>query len=351
MNPGIPSLLQLTPRLFARPWGGRRLAELYDPAAPEGPIGEAWLAADHAQGDSVIANMPGETLRSLMCEHPAAVAGTHVRLAPGGRFPVLLKLLHATEPLSVQVHPDDAWAEKLGEPDGGKTEMWHVLHAERDALVYRGFAAQETPDAVESAMRGGSLPALMTAIPMNTGDNVFVPARTVHAIGAGLLIAEIQQNSDLTYRMYDWGRTGADGQPRELHADKALQVSDWSALPPAPEQALGYNQPGCRRSVLGACPHFAAELWKVKEAYRWEPNGAWRLLLGIEGELGLHAGETEGTLRPNETWLIPACAGPVTLTGTGRAIAFYHPDFERDVRQPLEIAGHAAAAIAALWHA
>ncbi|MBI1318850.1 MAG: hypothetical protein GC168_07855 [Candidatus Hydrogenedens sp.] len=350
MSTPLPSLLRLQPLLYGRPWGGRRLADIYGPEAPEGPLGEAWLASDHVHGDSIVVNLPGETLHALMARHAEAIVGTGVPLAPGDRFPVLLKILHATEPLSVQVHPDDALAAQLGEPDGGKTEMWYTLDAELDAHVYRGFAASETAAGIEAAMRDGTVPQRMTRVPLHKGDCIFVPARTVHAIGGGLLIAEIQQNSDLTYRMYDWGRTDAQGRPRELHIEKALTVSNWEAGSPKPDQALGYNRPGCRRSVLGACPWFAAEAWSLKQQYSWQPNGAWRLLLGLEGNLEIEVDGDREALPAFGVLLIPASAGEVTLRGEGKVAAFYRPDFERDLRQPLEIAGHAAPAIQALWH-
>jgi len=338
-----------------RVWGGSRLAQRYGKAVPEStPMGEAWLIADHPQHESLIVEGPlqGQSLRQLMDTRGDALLGTESRPAKDGRFPLLLKILDTAHCLSVQVHPDDQQARDLGEPDGGKTEMWHVLDADPGAEILCGFREPLSPEAFRSAAESGAIGDLLHREKVTKNMAVFVPAGKVHAIGAGFLIAEIQQNSDLTYRVYDWGRSGQNANPRVLHLDKAAAVSDLSGhQESAASQVLSYSQSQAEITVEGACTYFVAEHIALQGDWEGDRKGrSFAILLCIEGAIEVAAGHGKTTLKAGEALLVPAIAGAYHCSGTGAFMHYYCGDLQRDVIAPLEEAGHSAAAIAALLH-
>nr|HPK00742.1 class I mannose-6-phosphate isomerase [Candidatus Hydrogenedentota bacterium] len=227
-------ILRFKERYYERVWGGQKLKALFGKPFPDNvPVGEAWLISDHPGDESVIDGgfWKGQTLQALLAADARALLGANARTTPAGRFPLLLKLLDAAESLSVQVHPDDACAERLGEPDVGKTEMWSVLQAEPGSELIYGLKPEVGREAFSNAVANGDIEPLLNRFPVQAGDSVFVSAGTVHAIGAGVVLAEIQQNSDLTYRIHDWGRLDSDGQPRTLHLEKALEAIHFSPTP------------------------------------------------------------------------------------------------------------------------
>ncbi len=206
------------------PWGGNRIAETFSRKLPPGIYAESWEIADHADGMSVVANgvLKGRTLRELLEDHPEAILGSRVE---GGKFPLLIKLIDARQKLSVQVHPDDeAAAEFGGDP---KTEMWYML-GDNDTRVFCGLKDGVTRESFLQAVEDGTSGDTMRPIPVSKYDAIFVRGGRVHAIDEGCLILEIQQNSNTTYRIYDWGRVGNDGKPRELHIDEAVNVINWN---------------------------------------------------------------------------------------------------------------------------
>ena len=235
--------LLLSPAFKDYIWGGNRLKRDWGKRTDMTPLAESWELSCHEAGPSVIAGgaYAGRTLGDYLAEHPED-AGTKAQNA--GAFPLLIKLIDAAGPLSVQVHPDDAYAREF-EHSLGKSEMWLVLDASEGAGIYYGFK-RETPLAeMRAAIENNTLTELLSWVPAKTGDCFFIPAGTVHAIGAGLMVAEVQQSSNLTYRVYDYGRVGADGRPRELHIDKALAV----ARREPPKDPVGPTEP--ERAVAG----------------------------------------------------------------------------------------------------
>src|SRR5262245_43683451 len=218
-------------------WGGSRLRSLFGAPPTDEPTGEAWVLSDFGDDISVVAEGPwaGTTLRQLMEENPQRIVGS----APtaNGRFPLLLKFIHARYPLSVQVHPSDAKARELEGPAAvGKTEAWVVLEAAPSSRLYTGLNPGVTPDQLGDAIQTGKVEDLLYMHEALSGDCVFLQAGTVHAIGAGVLLFEVQQSSDLTYRLYDWGRVDPKtGNSRELHVEKGLASADFSAGPCRPE--------------------------------------------------------------------------------------------------------------------
>ena len=224
--------LTFEPIFQERVWGGRRLETLFNKPLPPGQrIGESWEISDRPDAISVIANGPfaGHDLRWLMENHAEELLGE----VPNhdGSFPWLAKLLDANEDLSVQVHPPASLAEQLGgEP---KTEIWHIAHTELDARLIAGLKYGTTPENFEERMGQSDFPLCLHEIPAQKDDSIFIPSGRLHALGEGTVVFEIQQNSDTTFRVFDWNRTGLDGQPRTLHVDKAIQSIDFTDIEPS----------------------------------------------------------------------------------------------------------------------
>ncbi len=345
-------ILRFTESYFERIWGGGKLrGTLKKPTPSDTVIGEAWLISDHAQCESRVAEGPhsGKTLRALIAENASAILGQRARLTPQGRFPLLLKLIDAGDVLSVQVHPDDEDAKRLEEPDSGKTEMWHVLDAEPGAELICGLTHDTTAASFRKALSEQRLKECMMRFPAPAGTNVFVPAGTIHAIGAGILLAEIQQNSDLTYRVYDWDRVEASGKPRALHVEKALEVIRFETGHHGPNLPLGYELDGASCSVLAVCHYFAAELITVAGSFtRSLPGDSFHLLLVKHGPLTVQGKNTEYILYAGDAVLVPGSLDRFTLQGTGSFLEYYVPDLIRDIGEPLLRAGHSRESIARL---
>ncbi len=345
-------ILKVRESYAERIWGGERLHAQYDKATPAGvPIGEAWLIADHMQHISVVEDGPeaGRTLRELLEEDAGRVLGTRAHLTIHGRFPLLLKLLDAQDKLSIQVHPDDRDAQRLNEPDVGKTEMWYVLHGERRSELYCGMSSTVTREGFVEAIEDGTVEALLTRIPARDGTAVFVPAGTVHAIGGGCLLAEIQQNSDITYRIYDWGRVQADGSPRKLHIDRALDVTHFGSGNAGAAKPLAYASGGSEVSVLAACKYFAAEMVRVTGSHTFDTRGeTFTLLLGTSGTIRVGGDGGFRDLKPACALMVPGSMPEFTVEGEGSLLKFFVPDLDRDIMLPLLEAGHPRDAIIAL---
>lgn len=229
------------------------------------------------------------------------------------RFPLLIKLLDARETLSVQVHPNNENAQQVrGEP---KTEMWYVLDADPGACVYAGLLPGVTPERLRAALADGTVESLLHKQPVHAGDAVFVPGGRVHAIGAGCLLLECQQNSNTTFRLYDWGRVGPDGRARELHIEAALQVIEWhnpnsSLLQPARIENAGRNT----RWEIAHCPYFRMERIELCEAHVLPANpDSFRILFPATGDVELQQEGFHAVLHPGRTVLVPAACPDLTL--------------------------------------
>jgi mannose-6-phosphate isomerase len=239
-------------------WGGQRLAAQLGKKLPdEGIWAESWEIVDHREGESVVGEgaFAGRTLRELIQQHPQAVLGPDAG-AQGGvdRFPLLLKYLDCQRVLSVQVHPDDTYGARMPIPDRGKTEAWYVVEADPGAVVYAGLKPGVTRRDLQLAIQQGTTETCLHTLHPKRGDCIFIPAGTVHALGAGLIVAEIQQASDCTFRLYDWNRVDASGNPRPLHIEQALEVIDFERGPVAHATRIATNVAG--QSVLVDCDRF-----------------------------------------------------------------------------------------------
>lgn len=307
------------PILKERVWGGRNLARLYGKELPsDNPMGESWEVTDRPEGVSLITNGPfaGHDLRWLMENHARELLGDAV--PENGRFPLLVKILDAQDKLSLQVHPPAEKAAALrGEP---KTEMWYVADATPEADIFVGLRKGATRAEFESRMKDGSLAECFHRIPVKTGDTMFLPSGRAHALGAGSVIFEIQQNSDTTYRVFDWNRVGIDGKPRELHLEQALESIDFADFEPGLARPKVTQADGCTESVLVDDALFVVLLLDLEpgNAAALEP-GECSVLGLISGELAVRWPEGEVTLQPGGFCLIPACLGGVSLAAKGSA--------------------------------
>ena len=243
------------------PWGGRNLERILGRKLPPGIVAESWEISGHPHGPTPVKNGPlaGLTLPQVQEKLGLDLVGRRSRQALElGKFPLLIKLLDANQWLSVQVHPDDRYAlEHEGEL--GKTEMWVVLHARPGAELIYGLKAGVTPEAFRRAVAEDRVAELLHRVQVRPGDVIFVPPGTVHSLGPGIIVAEIQQNSDVTYRIYDWGRVGPDGKPRPLHIEKALEVINWEMVEPGPVIPQPLERDGIQRELLVHCPYFRTE--------------------------------------------------------------------------------------------
>ncbi len=250
-------------------WGGSRLNDDFAKNIDMSPLAETWECSTHPDGPSIAASgaFEGETLSEVLKEHPEFL-GTHpaFRMRSAGvpvnegELPILIKLIDAKRDLSVQVHPSDAYAYEHENGQLGKTEMWYVLDATPDASLVYGFSRDITEEELRNSIQNGQLQKYLQKVKVQRDDVFYIEAGTVHAIGAGTLVAEIQENSNLTYRMYDYNRVDRDGNLRKLHIDQALQVADRSAssAPRQPLRVLKY-QKGCASELLCRCKYFEVE--------------------------------------------------------------------------------------------
>lgn len=310
--------LLLNPALHTRVWGGRKLANVMHKTLPsDQPYGESWELHDSV----TVANgqYAGRTLSDLLSEHSEALVGPFSDPSEG--FPLLAKLLDCEDWLSVQVHPDDEQARQLeGEPRG-KTEAWVILAADPGARLVRGVKPGTNREAMAEAIRNNTLEDLLVYGEVNQGDVLYVRAGTVHALGPGLLVYEIQQSSDTTYRLYDWGRMGLDGKPRQLHIEKGVQVSNVETVPIITHAEASDVTP------IIAGEFFTTYLHEVNGELALDTDGQYFHALTLaEGTLDIVAnkGITENnapvTLQTGQTALIPAALGAYTLRGNGRLL-------------------------------
>lgn len=244
-------------------WGGRRLETLFGRDLPPGIVAESWDISGHPDSPTRVAAgyWSGRTLPEVMAEMGTDLVGTHsAAMLARGRFPLLIKLLDANRDLSVQVHPDDDYAGRHEAGEIGKSEMWYVLHADPGYTLVHGLKPGVTRRQLRQAIARDRMDEVLNRVPVSLGDTIDVPAGTVHALMAGAVVAEIQQNSDVTYRLYDWGRVGHDGKSRPLHIDRALDVIDFTraATSPLPPQSLVETE-SLRRQLLVRRPQFTTE--------------------------------------------------------------------------------------------
>jgi len=299
--------LTFHPIFKERVWGGREISRLYGKQLPPGaPIGESWEISDRPGDTSVIANGPlaGKDLRWLMENHAAELLGG-AKPATGNRFPLLCKILDAREKLSLQVHPPANQAAELGgEP---KTEMWFITDAVPGAELYVGLRRGVTRAEFEKKIRDGSVAECFHRVPVKAGDAMFLPSGRVHAIGAGLVIFEIQQNSDTTYRVFDWNRVGLDGRPRELHVAESLASIDFNDFEPNLVETQFAAGGKIQRRSLVRNPLFDVEVVEMKTGAGLDLKpGQLQIIAAIRGQFEIKGGSVSANSVAGQFCLVPA---------------------------------------------
>ncbi len=329
-------------------WGGQRL-ELCGwkrLPSPDIAIGESW----ETEINTVAQNEPyrGKTLGWLVEDLGVALLGEQAITLFGHRFPLLAKFIDANDTLSVQVHPDDRYAAMLESGKLGKTEFWYVLAAEPGATIVHGFKAPTSSAQVRQAIEDMTLENLLNERVVTAGDIIFVPAGTVHAIGSGVMLYELQQYSDITYRLYDYGRLTSDGTPRELHVNKALEVSHYEVSPISKVKAVPLKgRDGYEDRCLVACQYFVSReiVLKQKGSMKGRTEGSCVILSSLAGEVKVHYGNTleySEKLARGQTMVLPAALDDYCIKGEGVLIFSYVPKSGDEAWQAWEEKNRAA---------
>jgi mannose-6-phosphate isomerase len=310
--------LRLKPVLKQYLWGGRRLGTVLGRPLGDGDhYAESWEVVDHGADQSVVAEGPltGKTLHELVTQRGEFLFGRH---RPQPQFPLLFKFLDAHETLSVQVHPNDEQAARLTPPDLGKTEAWVVLAAEPGSKIYAGLKPGIDRQKLERELASGTCDTCLHQFEPTAGDCVFLRAGTVHALGAGLLIAEIQQSSNTTYRLFDWNRVDRDGRPRQLHIEQSLDTIDYMRGPVGPQRPQPTDRPHVERLV--ACDKFVLDRWRIDSAERCGGDGRFHILAVVEGQVAMRSTGQPILLSRGSTVLLPADCAQLSITPQVRAV-------------------------------
>lgn len=312
------------------PWGGRKLATELGRDIPEGIVAESWDIAAHPNGSSVVRDgeEAGRPLPALVKKWGLDLVGMrNVAALEQGKFPLLVKLLDANSWLSVQVHPADDYALEH-EGEYGKTEMWVVLRAEPGAELIHGFRAGVDRETFAQAIEDETTAEWLHRLPVKEGDVIFVPAGTIHALGPGVMVAEIQQNSDTTYRIYDWGR------PRPLHIEQALDVLDFGNVEPEALTPEPLESDGPTWELVGACAYFRTErlFMRAGERFTGECDGTTFEIWGaLSGSATVRSEASDVALKAVDWVLLPAALGPYEVDATSEAtlLRVYTPDMAK----------------------
>lgn len=294
--------LVFEPLAMERVWGGRRLEAVFGKRLPQGaPIGELWELVDREDAQSVVhqGELKGQTLNDLWKNKRAEVFGQDYVGSEAPRFPILIKLLDARERLSVQVHPPVHMAAALnGEP---KTEMWYFADALPGATIYAGLKHGVTRDRFETLLREGHVAEALHVVPVSTGDSIFIPSGRLHAIGEGNVIVEVQQNSDTTYRVFDWNRVGLDGSPRKLHIEESMVSTDFADFEPGVQHV--------EQGTVAECPYFKVEKVSLEGRIPAIENDRFAVYTVLDGKVTVGS----RSFVPGEFFLVPASFASATL--------------------------------------
>jgi mannose-6-phosphate isomerase len=309
--------LVLAPKMAAAIWGGDALVKQYGkPGDPTALLGESWECWDE---NTVIGGAyNGKTLAAVRAQLGRDLTGP---ADPAQRFPVLTKIIDAHQALSVQVHPDDAYAQRVEHQPVGKTECWYILAAEPGAELVLGWTRDTDRVEYERRVADGTLGDILRRVPVKPGEAYYLPAGTLHAIGAGIQLFETQQASDLTYRIFDWNRVGPDGKPRQLAVAKAADVLDFRATFPGAMTELAFAAGGIERTVAIADRRFSVERLRIANAGgAVATDGRPLAIMAMATPLTVSSEAGEVALRPWETAVVPAATTQVTFGGSGEAL-------------------------------
>ncbi|MFH5805721.1 type I phosphomannose isomerase catalytic subunit [Alienimonas sp. DA493] len=318
-RPAPAGPLEPAPILKRIRWGGTKLGTLLGKELGEGnDWAESWEIADHGDDQTVVTagRYAGWPLGRLVKERPRELFGRHATKPDGSprtQFPLLIKFLDAADTLSVQVHPNDAQAVRYDPQENGKTEAWVIVDAEPGASLYAGLKPGTDAEALRSASEAGTVADLLHKFEVRAGDCVFIPAGTVHAIGAGVVLAEIQQSSDLTFRLYDWGYLDPQGNPREIHLDDSIACTDFDRGPVDPVSPRPLPGPSERSERLVEGEYFVIDRHQAREAFPLPGDDRFRVVMTLVGSATLTGGPEPIALRPGKTVLVPAECEPLTV--------------------------------------
>ena len=300
-------------------WGGEKIAPFKGVNTQQKNIGESWELSGVKGNESVVAEGPlaGRTITSLAEEYKGALLGEKVYAATGTEFPLLIKFIDARDDLSIQVHPDDALAAERHNGSKGKTEMWYVVQADEKAHLMSGLSKEITPEEYAAKVADNTITDVLHDYDVHAGDVFFLPAGRIHSIGKGCFIAEIQQTSDITYRIYDFGRLGLDGKPRELHTELSKAAIDYTVLP---DYKTSYQSIKNQENEIVSCKYFTTSLYELDKEVTKNMSGLDSFVIAICVEGSGSLADSEGnavSLRQGETVLIPACSRSFTLLPEG----------------------------------
>ena len=340
MNDLYPYVLQ--PKLSPAIWGGDALVATYHKDAPASEkLGESWECWDEdSVRNGALAGKTVAQLRALLGHRLVGSAD------PARIFPILTKIIDAHASLSVQVHPDDAYAQRVEHQPNGKTECWYILAAAPGAELVLGWTRDTDRAEYERRVADGSLADILRRVPVHAGDAFYLPAGTLHAIGSGVQIFETQQASDLTYRIFDWNRVGPDGKPRELHVQKAADVLDYHRGTRGAISPLTYESEGMARTLYIGSSRFTVERVTAQaQGGTIASDGSPLIVMSLGGTLSLTTGSDEVPLAPWTTALVPAAIDRVTFSASAEAIVVAIPQSIAALQQRLSAAGVTAAAL------
>lgn len=301
-------------------WGGDNIRKIYGKDTPEPPVAESWEISAHADGLSTADGgaYSGMTIPELCTEYGSDFYGGSMK--SGDDFPLMLKILDAEDKLSVQVHPDDEYAGIHESGSRGKTEAWYILSAREGAQLVYGFKRDVTPEEFKNAAEGGTLDDILNKVTCRAGDVFYIPSGTVHAVGAGMMIAEIQQSSNVTYRVFDYNRRSKDGKPRELHVDKAVSVSN-TLSSSGREKTEGMVETDGKNKIRHVIDNefFTFDEIDICTSLLSNTNNLLHMVFIADGGFTL-AGVK---LKKGDSALIPASVGEYELTGSGKVLLYY----------------------------
>ncbi len=312
--------LKFNPILKSMIWGGDKLRQYKAIDTDQKNIGESWELSGVPGNESVVSNgeFTGRTITELIKEYGPELLGRHVYETCGEKFPLLIKFIDARDDLSIQVHPDDAMAQTVHGQPFGKTEMWYVVSADMDAHLMSGLSAEITPEEYVSRVENNTITDVLCDYKVQSGDVFFLPAGRIHSIGKGCFIAEIQQTSDLTYRIYDFGRLGLDGKPRELHTELAKDAIDYSV---SEDYRTAYTEAQNEDTLLVECEYFKTHLLDLTEPLSVDVKAkdSFMIVICLEGQGELKDSEGNAVaLKQGETVLLPAVTDEITFFPQGQ---------------------------------
>lgn len=336
--------LKFTPVYKDYIWGGRSLEKL-GRTLPDGIVAESWEIACHPDGMSHVSNgdLKGLSLQELIDKYKADLAGTRLFKEKDFKFPLLVKLIDANDKLSVQVHPEDSYAQVHENGELGKNEMWYILSAKPGAKLVYDVLPGVTRESFRQAVDEGRIESCLKYVDVYPGDVLNIPAGLVHAIGEGIVLAEVQQNSNTTYRVYDYDRVDKAGNKRPLHIEKALEVIDFNSSD-RKEKVTGLEVKAgndSKKTYVIANKYFSVEAYDVRDTVHEAADGSCFCLYVIfegEGRICYESGKID--VAAGESVLIPAALGKYSIEGRLKALKSYVPDIERDVMNPLKAAGY-----------